>query len=132
MASGDKSPRLKECELVQLSIVSNTDMGLYVNAFSVPDICSPLSNQAVNVAVDKYPHLRDLELADSTTETNDVEIDVLIVAGYYWNFVFDTVRRGEMSGPIALYTKLGWVLSSPVVTNCQNKPESAIPQYLTQ
>ena len=54
-AFGDKSPRLKECELVQLSIPSSPSMEL--NAISVPVIRSPLSNQAMNVAVDKFPQL---------------------------------------------------------------------------
>lgn len=55
-----------------------------------------------------------------------MEVDILIGADHYWNFVSGIVRRGETTGPIALYTKLGWVLSGPVITDCQNKPECAV------
>jgi hypothetical protein len=53
-------------------------MELYVNAYSVPTICSPLSNQAVRLAVDNYPHLRGLDLADIPPSSDNVEIDILI------------------------------------------------------
>ena len=125
-AFGEETPKLKSSELVQLSITSIDGMELYVNAYSVPIICSPLSNQATNVAVERYPHLQGIELADLSTGSSEIEIDVLIGADYYWNFVSSIVRRGETAGPIALYTKLGWVLSGPVVTECQNKPGCAV------
>ena len=50
-------------------------------------ICSPISNQVVDVAVEKYPHLQGLTLADEVDSSHDAEIDILIGADYYWNFV---------------------------------------------
>ncbi|KAK3732474.1 hypothetical protein QZH41_003783 [Actinostola sp. cb2023] len=90
-------------------------MEFYVNAYSVPTICSPLSNQAVQLAVNNYPHLRGLELADIPSNSDNVEIDVLIGADYYWNFVTGAIKRGDRPGPVAMYTKMGWVLSGPVI-----------------
>ena len=87
---------------------------LYVNA--VPIICSPLQNQAVNFAASTYQHLSGLLLADSiSADENEskVEVDVLIGADYYWHFLTGAIKRGE-SGPTALQTKVGWVLSGPV------------------
>ena len=117
---GEETPRLKSCELVQLSITSIEGMELYVNAYSVPSICSPLSNQAVKLAVNNYPILRELELADLPDDSENVEIDILLGADYYWNFVTSTTKRIDSPGPIAMYTRLGWVLSGPVF--CESQP----------
>lgn len=79
-AFGDESPRLRSCDLVQLALISDDGMELYVNAYNVPTICNPLSNQAVEVAVQEYPHLRGLQLTDNHEARSEVEIDVLIGA----------------------------------------------------
>ena len=42
-----------------------------------------------------------------------MEVDVLIGADYYWHFLTGAIKWGE-SGPTALQTKVGWVLSGPV------------------
>ena len=89
---------------------------LYVNAYAVPIICSPLQNQGVNFAASTYQHLSGLLLADSISadeNESNVEVDVLIGADYYWHFLTGAIKRGE-SGPTALQTKVGWVLSGPV------------------
>jgi len=39
-------------------------------------------------------------------------VDVLIGSDYYWQLVTGSICRGA-SGPIAIHTKLGWVLSGP-------------------
>ena len=111
---GNDSPKLMSCDLVQVSITAPDGLELYVNAFSVPVICSPISNQAAEVAVEKYPHLSGLDLADNSSPSSDVDIDILIGADFYWNFVSNESRRGEGCGPVALSTRLGWVLSGPI------------------
>ena len=78
-------------------------------------MCSPLANQCVNIAVDKYPHLQGLRLAESSTGGESLEISVLIGSDYYWSIFGNEIIRGEC-GPIALSTKLGFVLSGPVDT----------------
>ncbi len=92
---------------------------LYVNAFSVPVICSPIPNQAVELAVKQYPHLSGLNLADNNSPSNDVDIDILIGADFYWNFVSNESRRVEQPGPVALLTRLGCVLSGPIDNYCE-------------
>ena len=78
-------------------------------------MCSPLANQCVNTAVDKYPHLQGLPLAETSTGGESSEISVLIGSDYYWSIVGNEIIRGEC-GPIALSTKLGFYLSGPVDT----------------
>ena len=42
-----------------------------------------------------------------------MEVDVLIGSDYYWDFATGKTSRGE-SGPNAIHTSLGWILSGPV------------------
>ena len=51
-----------------------------------------------------------MKLADTTDGEDQLEIDILIGADFYWDFVLGDVIRGD-SGPVALKTSLGWVLS---------------------
>ena len=70
------------CDLVQESITATDGLELYVNAFSVPIICSPILNQAVKLATKNYPHLHRLVLANDGSSSNDVDIDILIGQTY--------------------------------------------------
>ena len=63
---GSETGQLQSCDLVQLCVQGMTsETCLYINAYSVPIICSPLRNQAVNLAARTYQHLNRLLLADS-------------------------------------------------------------------
>ena len=75
----------------------------------MPTICFPISNQSIKVALEEYPHLSNLNLADSSTLScdSDVEVDISIRADYYWKFVTGTIRRGDKPGPVAVLTRLG-------------------------
>jgi len=114
---GSETGQLQSGDLVQLCMQGMTsETCLYVNAYSVPIICSPLRNQALNFTAHTYQHLSGLLLADSISadeNENTVEVDVLIGADYYWHFLTDAIKRGE-SGPTALQTNVGWVLPGPV------------------
>ena len=114
---GSETGQLQSHDLVQLCVQGMTsETCLCLNAYSVPIICSPLRNQAVNFTTRTYQHLSGLLLADSISANeneNSLEVDVLIGANYYWHFLTGTIKRGE-SGPTALQTKVGWVLSGPV------------------
>ena len=84
-----------------------------MTALAVPLICSPLKDQAVQFAQQSYSHLADLELADHPTEDCDSEVDEVIGNDFYWSFFTGDMKRGE-SGPVAMKTSLGWVLSGPM------------------
>ena len=61
---------------------------------------------------DRYPHHSGLELADFSHGNEDLEVDVLIKSDHYWKLVTGEMVRGA-SGPTAVQTRLGWVLSGP-------------------
>ena len=110
---GEESARLRSCELVQIAVQTIDEMTVYVNAYVVPVICTPPSNQYIESATTNYPFLRGLDLAETSVDSNN-EISMLIGADYYWSFMTGNIRRGEQPGPVAVQTKLGWVLSGPV------------------
>ena len=54
-----------------------------------------------------------------------MDVDMLIGADYYWELTTVWINRGE-SGPVAIHTKVGWVLSGPVPSSRQNQ-QSSLP-----
>ena len=123
---GDEASKVLACDMVQLAVVAVDTKGndIMMEAYYVPTICSPISNQSIKIALEEYPHLCGLNLADSSTLSgdNDVEVDILIGADCYWKFVTGTIKRGNKPGPVAVLTRLGWVLSGPVIQECQRRP----------
>ena len=91
---GDNTASVKECDIVQL----------YVTAYVVPVICSPVSNQDIQSAVECYPYLQGLQLACGNVNRT-VSVDLLIGADYNWSFFTGGIIRGDPSGPVALETK---------------------------
>ena len=82
---------------------------------TVPFICQPLATQLLHAYASKYPHLTDLDLADSSTSDGTADIDLLIGSDYYWDFVTGRVKRGD-TGPVAIHTTFGWILSGTTPT----------------
>ncbi len=54
-----------------------------------------------------------------------LEIDVLIGSNFLWNFQGDGIIRGETNEPVAIQTKLGWVLSGPLKGKSLHSVENA-------
>ena len=78
----------------------------------IPTICEPLVGKLISMYVRQHPHLLGLELADFSSTALNMPIDILIGSDYYWQLVTGSICRGT-SGPVAVHTKLGWVLSGP-------------------
>ena len=111
---GQENKQLKECDLVESCVGGLSENSkIQMTALAVPLICSPLKDQAIQFAQQSYSHLADLELEDHPTEDCDSEVDVLIGNDFYWSFFTGDMKRGE-SGPVAMKTSLGWVLSGPM------------------
>ena len=74
----------KGLDIVELSV--KTKVGLVnIQAF-VSEISYPLKAQNPRLAQATYPHLQRLRLADYNNST-PIDIDVLIGANFYWNFI---------------------------------------------
>ena len=66
------------------------------------------------MAKHKFPHLQGFKLADSSGGHSLLDVDLLIGAVSYWQVVTGHLKQGELGGPVAINTHLGWVLSGPV------------------
>jgi len=68
----------------------------------------------------QYRHLSSLDLADFSRVGEELQIDV---PDHYWQLVTGRVMRGE-SGPTAIHTQLGLVLSGLVGSTSDNHPNT--------
>ena len=94
----------------------------------MPSICESLTAQPISLCLEKFEHLKPLNLADHSNEQDPLQIDALIGADYYWELVTGHVSRYE-DGPVAIDTRLGWVLSGPVPR--MKKPKSTTNLLIT-
>ncbi|XP_067017985.1 uncharacterized protein [Acropora muricata] len=123
---GAGSDQPKRCDVVQLCVSKAVGgLNLYVDAYDVPSICAPLSQQKIELAQASYEHLSSLELADSSTGEDGMPIDILIGSDFYWQFMTGEIRFVMYGGPVAINTLLGWVLSGPVYESWQMLVESS-------
>ena len=70
------------------------------------ELCLVLNNES-------SAYLAGLDLADSSSLEDNLDIGILIGADQYWKLVTGKIRQ-EGTGPTAIETKLGWLLSGPV------------------
>ena len=83
--------------------------------------------QPISSFKNAYEHLSGLELANSGSITGELGIDILLIGSdHYWRLVTGRVLR-EASGPTAVETQLGWVLSGPVE---EMPPETTIINFV--
>ena len=109
---GTHSYKTQACNVVKLYLQATRGGERFgVSSLTSPVICSPLPSA---VQVERYPHLCGLQLADDYSVTPG-EIDVLIGSNLYWSIVASDIIRGD-HGPVAVNSKLGWLLSGTVET----------------
>ena len=76
------------CATGSIECVDN--LKVYINAYEIDLISSPLSNQSIEFAQQNYPYLQGLHLAISPSGSEEsLEVDVMIGADFYWLFVQD-------------------------------------------
>ena len=98
------------CDLIAVTLQGRRGEDITIQALSFLAICLPL--QAAFV-VDQYSHLRDIDLADYDTDGGCSDsIDILIGSNYYWHVVIGDIIRSDI-GPLALNSRLGWLVSGP-------------------
>ena len=69
-----------------------------------------MKNQNTKFAKKNFSHIRNLTLSDENCFKSS-DIDILIGSDYYWHFMKNRIIRGNADKPVALETKLGYVLS---------------------
>lgn len=119
---GQNKAKHTECDIVQIKIQcrgSNTD-AIYVTATVVPKICDYISYERIKWHTLDYDCFKDLPFADKSItgkyNNNNQSIDILIGADYYWSLIEDHIIRTK-KGPVAIKSKLGYVISGPININ---------------
>ena len=108
--STEEQPQYRD--VVKLVLTTRDGPDLELEFVVVPLICETLSGQQISRAVELYSHLFGLEMAD-TFDDNNMDVNILIGLDHYWRVVSGTTVSGK-SGPTAIGTKFGWVLSGPM------------------
>ena len=75
---------------------------------------SQIRNEHVELKKRDYSHLQGLWFSNVCKDTEMLEIEVSIGADYLWCFQEGNVVRGKADEPVAVKTRLGWVLSGPM------------------
>ena len=114
----------RKCEVVQLSL-KGRDGSRKIEALYFPSICSPLTT---TIDISLYPHLLDLQLSDLNIlerRQSDSSIDILIGSEYYFDILTGEIVRGE-SGPVAINSEFGWVVSGPTNDTASGSGTSSV------
>ena len=82
-----------------------------ISALFVPNIATPLKH-TIRTTLSNVPYLKGLPLAHPVSSAENFQISLLVGADFYWNFIGDHIVRGD--GPIAVSSRLGYVLSGPL------------------
>lgn len=110
--------------MVQLSL-KGRDGSRKIEALCFPSICSPLTT---TIDISLYPHLLDLQLSDLNIlegRQSDSSIDILIGPDYYFDILTGEIVRGE-SGPVAINSEFGWVVSGPTNDTVSDSGTSSV------
>ena len=120
MTFGSRRKSPQTCGLARLNLVFRNGDTAPIDLFTIPHVCEPVACQPISICKENFDHLMTLDLADPSDGSSPLDIDILIGSDCYWEFVSGETRRGP-TGPIAIDTKFGWVLSglatSPNSTN---------------
>ena len=115
----------KEYDCVTINIFMTDGSTLPVSTLCVPSICPPVHNQ-VSGDIPVLQSISGLDLADNCNSS--ASIDVLVGAYVYWKVVTGEVRHAD-NEPLAIATRLGWVLSGPT-TGIQDSSNVTSVQFV--
>ena len=109
---GCRSEAKQICDVVSMGIALRNGQSIQLSFLTVPLISEPLTSQPIMYAKENCDHLTELDLADCAYEDDRFSVDIL-VGSDYWKLVTGEIINGD-SGPTAIKTRLGWVLTGPV------------------
>jgi len=110
---GNETGTYRTCDVVSLGLRPLDGGLLQLSTVLVPHICNPMSIQSIASCKLLYSHIAGLKLADPGETVGELKVDVLIGSDHYWEVVTGKIVEGQ-GGPVAIETKLGWVLSGPI------------------
>ena len=114
----ESNMKLSEYEIVVKSVCN--DQRRVITALGVSKICSELKNQSYRIAVDKYSFLQNLQLANQA-HLDNTNIDLLMVADTYWEFVTGEIQRDKICSLVAQKSIFGYLVSDPLMNDSSLK-----------
>ena len=84
-----------------------------IECFLVEEI-SNITNEHVEVVKNNFSHLVSIYFSDGARNEDFLEVDILVVSDFIWEFQRGELIRGGPSEPVAVKITLGWVLSGPL------------------
>ena len=113
---GKEGGEIMNVDVVKFKVETVTDK-IFMEALCIPTISARLSNQnSQYVLSQNYPHLQGLSIANSSSKTS-FDVDLLVGLDFYYSFITGNVKRGQIGEPIAIESKLGWILTGPLKSN---------------
>ncbi|XP_064635263.1 uncharacterized protein LOC135492635 [Lineus longissimus] len=109
---GNESSQSQTFDVVNFAVITPKGQAIELSALIVPQISTPFQN-LITRDLSRLPYLRNLTLAHPPSDEASFNISILIGADHYWDLVEDHVVRG--SGPTAVSSKLGYLLSGPAL-----------------
>ena len=117
---GASTQNVRHFDTATVYLHTDTGKKIPINVLVVPTIAVPLCN--LQRTISSLPYLQSLKLAHPVTDLDYFEIALLIGADNYWNIVQNRVIRGNR--PIAVQSKIGYLLSGPLLMNSKQPSES--------
>ena len=115
---------IEEREVVKIELKGlRGNQVVTVEAFVV-DTISQMDNEHVEQIKLEFHHLRKLWFADASRLEDKLCVGILVGIDYIWSLVEEQTIRGEPGEPVAVKTKLGWVLSGPLKGKKLNSVQS--------
>ena len=123
---GSREETRQCCDVVKIGVRANNGGEIELKLLAVPIICEPLARPDTAQYIQQYPHFQHLQLADP----RGGEPDILIGSDFYWEFLTGEPLRGN-TGPTAIHTRVGWILSGPVtVAKEEQNPSTLVTHVL--
>ncbi|XP_076081076.1 uncharacterized protein LOC143051991 [Mytilus galloprovincialis] len=119
---GEQNRQVRHMKSATVHIQTDEGENIPLNVLIIPEIAMPLQIHVKSVT--NMRHLRGLKLAHPVSDDDMFEIEILIGADYYWSIVGDDIIRGE--GPTAVESRLGYLLSGPIMTSTCTTSRSSI------
>jgi len=84
---GSTTQDLRRYGVVQVGLKLKDGGNKELRLITVPSICEPLTTQPISLCLEKFEHLKQIDLADHSNGQDPLQINVLIGADYYWDLV---------------------------------------------
>ena len=115
---GNGTSRTDKLDVATVNLHTISGHVIPLTVLIVPTIAAPICTVDQRT-ITNLPYLNGLRLAHPLSSAEQLSITLLIGADQYWKIVEDHVIRG--SGPTAVGSKLGYLLSGPLDTSAHGK-----------